>query len=148
MVEVDEKLWPLLVMRFEGSPTQDELDELARRLEACIARQEAYVSITDARLGGGLTPAQRQQQADWLKKHDGTLRKYCLGNAVILTSSIARLTINVIHILYPMPIPHAVLPTMESAAEWAATRLETAGYSDAARLTREAYGPRVGQKRS
>lgn len=75
MIEVDDKLWPLLVLRFRAPHTQEEFDEMERQLEAIVARREPYATLVDARESHGVSPAQRQRQANWIKKNEADLRK-------------------------------------------------------------------------
>src|SRR5690606_32089225 len=116
------------------------------RLEAIVARREPYASLVDARESHGVSPAQRQRQAEWIKRHEVDLRKYCLGNAYVITSALARLSINVVNILKPMPAPQTVVPTVEAGAAWVAERLEAAGHAEAAQRVREVYGLEQGRK--
>jgi hypothetical protein len=143
MIEVDETLWPLLLMRYAAPLSLEDFEEVNRKMTAMLERQEPYVAIVDGRKGQGMTPEQRQLQADWLKRNDPALRKYCLGTAFIITSAIGRLTLNVMIILKPPPIPYTVVPTLEAAAVWAADRLAAAGLSLHAQRVRGAYGPKA-----
>jgi hypothetical protein len=142
MIEVDEKLWPLLLVRYAAPLSLEELEESNRSMSAILARQEPYVAIVDARKAQGMTPEQRQQQADWMKRNDAALRKYCLGCGFIITSAMARLTLNVMNILKPPPMPYTVVSTLEAAAVWAADRLDAAGHTLHALRVRGAYGPK------
>lgn len=142
MIEVDEKLWPLVVFRYEGPLSMQDLEALVARLSEILARREPYVAIVDGRKSQGMTPEQRQHQADWMKRNDAQLRKYCLGSAFVVTSALARLTLNVIVVLKPPPLPYTVVSTLEAAAVWAADRLEAAGQAPQAQRVRALYGPR------
>jgi hypothetical protein len=142
MIQIDETLWPLVVVRYESPLCLEDFHELARRLTAILERQEPYVAIADARKSEGMTAEQRQHQADWMKQYDAALRKYCLGSAFVITSAMARLAMNVIITLKPPPVPYTVVSTLEAAAVWTASRLEAAGHTHHGARVREAYGPR------
>jgi len=143
MIEVDEKLWPLVLIRYEAPLSMEDLELLSARLSDILARQEPYVAIADARRSQGMTPEQRQHQADWMKRHDAQLRKYCLGSAFIVTSALARLTLSVIFALKPPPLPYTIVTTLEAAAVWAADRLAAAGCAAQARRVLTVHGPKV-----
>lgn len=143
MIQVDEKQWPLVLIRYEASLSMEDLELFSARLSAILARQEPYVAIADGRKSQGMTPEQRQHQADLMKRHDAQLRKYCLGSAFIVTSSLARLTLSVIVALKPPPMPYTIVTTWEAAAVWAADRLEAAGRSAQARRVLTLHGPKV-----
>ncbi|HLL05640.1 MAG TPA: hypothetical protein VK539_34035 [Myxococcaceae bacterium] len=143
MIEVDEKLWPLVLIRYEAPLSMEDLELLSARLSDILARQEPYVAIADARRSQGMTPEQRQHQADWMKRHDTQLRKYCLGSAFIVTSALARMTVSVIFALKPPPLPYTIVTTLEAAAVWAADRLAAAGRTAQAQRVLTVHGPKV-----
>jgi hypothetical protein len=140
MIEVDDKLWPLVVVHYEGAHTLEEFQELDRRMLAILERRQPYAAILDGRKSQGMTPEQRKRQAEWMKRNDVELRKYCLGAAFIITSSVARLTMNVMITLKPPPVPYTFVVTLEAAAVWTAAKLEAGGNPQHAQRVREVFG--------
>jgi hypothetical protein len=143
MIEVDEKLWPVVLIRYAAPIRQEDIEGLAHALTAIVERQQPFVAIADARRSEGLSHEQRQYLAEWIKRHDAALRKHCLGNATIVTSPLARLTFSIIIKLRPPPTPYTVVSTLEAAAVWAAERLVAAGHISQAQRVLSVHGPKV-----
>lgn len=124
---LDEKLWPLLVLRLRGTPLPWELERQLDALSALLSRRERCLCVVDARQGEASSPELRQRYADWLKQHELLLNAYCLGCAFVITSPAVRLSLQVILALKPLGAPHILVPTLEEGLVWAADRLQEAG---------------------
>jgi len=137
---LEEKLWPLLVLRLRGSPLPWELERDLDALSLRLHRREKSVCVVDARHGEAASPELRHRYAEWLKQHEPLIREHSLGCAFVLTSPAVRLSLHVILALRPLPIPHTLAPTLEAGLEWAADRLEGAGLTLQALRVRGAHG--------
>jgi hypothetical protein len=133
----DESLWPLLMVRYVGTPTVEQQEEYQSRLSECLHRGEKYVSIIDMRAFTGVPTEQRQRMAQFLREHEALFRQVALGTCILLNSPMVRLIVNVVFHLKPMPAPYYVAPTMTAALDWVLGRLEAAGLTEEAARIRE-----------
>lgn len=143
---LDEKLWPLLVLRLGGTPLAWELERDLDVLSALLSRREKHVCVVDARQAGVASPEQRHRYAEWLKQHEPLVREHGLGCAFVLTSPVVRLSLNVVLALRPLAVPYILVPTLEAGLEWAADRLRDAGLPFQALRVRGAHGLSRGQR--
>lgn len=139
-ITFDDSLWPLLVVKFVGAPTNQQQEAYLAQLRAYLQQGDRYVSILDTRLLRMMTSEQRVRQAEFIKENEGLLRRVTLGSASIVTSPLIRLAASVFLHLKPMPTPYYIAPTLPQAAGWAAERLELAGLSEASERVRHHFG--------
>ncbi|PTL75974.1 STAS/SEC14 domain-containing protein [Vitiosangium sp. GDMCC 1.1324] len=131
----DESLWPLLLVRYVGTPSPEQQEEYQARLSACLRRGQKYVSIIDTRSFAGIPAAQRQRMAEFLREHEELFRQVTLGTCLLITSPMVRLVVSVVFHLKPMPTPYFIAPSMQAALDWVIGRLEAAGLTaEAARI--------------
>jgi hypothetical protein len=133
----EESLWPLLLVRYVGSPTVEQQEEYQLRLSECLQRGEKYVSIIDMRAFTGVPTTQRQRMAQFLREHEALFRQVALGTCILLNSPMVRLIVNVVFHLKPMPTPYYVASSPRVALDWAFGRLEAAGLTEEAASIRE-----------
>ena len=118
MIDVDERLWPLVIYRFRGLVSMDEMNKYLARQDVLLARHQPTLSLviaTETKLWE--TPVLRRQ-ADWIKENQELLRRYSLGAALVIQSPIVRGMLKAILWIQPMPQPYAVFPTVEGALRW------------------------------
>jgi hypothetical protein len=140
-IQVDDSLWPLLLVRFVGVPTTPQVEGYLARMTGCLERGERYVSLLDSSRMTGMGPAeQRHLQAAWMKRHDATLRVLSQGTAFVITSPLVRLAVSVVFHIKPSHAPYLVAATLPEAAAWAANRLAAGGLLPAAERVRERFG--------
>jgi hypothetical protein len=140
-IQVDDSLWPLLVVRFIGVPTTQQVEHYLARMTSFLERGEHYVVLYDSSRMTGMGPAeQRHQQAAWLKEHDARLREVRLGSAYVILSPLVRLAVGVVFYLKPPTSPYLITSVVGEAVEWTAKRLEEDGQESAAHRIREHLG--------
>jgi hypothetical protein len=118
MVDIDERAWPLVVFRFRGRTTMEELERYLQRQEAMLARQQPMASLVlaeEAKLWE--TPVMRRQ-AEWIKARKDELRRLSLGAALVIPSPVIRGMLKAILWIQPMPQPHTVVATPEEGLRW------------------------------
>lgn len=133
----DESLWPLLLMRYVGTPSAEQQEAYQDRLGACLRRGQKYVSIIDTRAFTGIPAAQRQLMARFLREHEDLFRQVSLGTCLLITSPMVRLVVSVVFHLKPMPSPYFVAPSMQVALDWVIGHLEAAGLTEEAARIRQ-----------
>jgi hypothetical protein len=145
-ITFDDSLWPLLVLRFTGTPTNQQFEEYMARRGSYLARNQKHVLIYDTVRFSVLTNEQRQRQVDWLKERKELLQKYSLGSALIITSPVARLLLSGVLHFSQANTPYHAARSLPDAANWCAGRLASAGLLVEAQRVRTHFGltPRQG----
>jgi hypothetical protein len=135
IITFDDSLWPLLVIRLEGTMTDTDFESFLARALTYVRRGERYVIISDMGRVDLFSAHQRQLQADWTRVHDATLRERVIANATIVSSAPMRLVLSLILHLKAMPMPHLVASDMDSALRFVTQKLEEGGFgADAERI--------------
>lgn len=140
IISFDDSLWPLLTLRVTGVMSDRQFSEYLARSSSYLARRERYVSILDLGQVGLPSPAQRQMQAEWMRKHDDDMRQWVLGNANIITSAPIRLALSLIFHLRPLPMPYLAVADMDSALRFVVGKLEEGGLRAEAERIRRHFG--------
>jgi hypothetical protein len=132
LITFDDSLWPLVILRAQGVPTDQQMKEYHARSLGYLERGEKYVTITDLSQLGMLSPSQRRMQAEYLQENAAALHEYLLGSATIIDSTPLRLALYAILPFKRMPMPFVVVADMDSAVRYALRRLEESGLGDEA----------------
>jgi hypothetical protein len=132
IITFDDSLWPLVILRAQGAPTDQEMKEYQARSLSYLARGEKYVTIADLSQLSMLSATQRRMQAEYLQENAAALRERLLGNATIINSAPLRLALSIIMPFKPTPMPFTIVGDMDSAVRYALRRLEESGLGDAA----------------
>ncbi|WP_375769951.1 hypothetical protein NR798_03415 [Archangium gephyra] len=145
-ITIDDSLWPLLVLRFSGTPTNQQFEEYMARRGNYLARNQKHTLIYDTVSFSVLTGEQRQRQINWLKEHKEPLQKLSLGSALIITSPVVRLLLSGILHFSQAATPYHAARSLPDAANWCAGRLASAGLFVEAQRVRTHFGmtPREG----
>jgi hypothetical protein len=127
-IHVDHSRLPLVVIRFEGAPSDDEfvryLDDVAREV---FALDRPHGMVIDAARMTSMSAKQRRMQADWMEKHDASVRRNSVGNAMVITSPLIRGALTAILWIRPMPGEHVVVSTFAEAERWIIEKLRARG---------------------
>jgi hypothetical protein len=147
-ITFDDSHWPLLLLRFEGTPTAERFEAyLARRLEY-LHRQERHGIVYDTRQAHLIPAELRQRHAAWSREHNAARQRFIVGNALIITSPFIRLTMNLVLSLGGEKVPYSVAATVPEAALWVAHRLHDAGDVEPAERLRRHFEPLAHPPRS
>jgi hypothetical protein len=142
-ITIDDSLWPLLVARFEGQPSLQQMQEYFAELLGHLRRAEKCVSILDTRDARMMTAEHRKQLMEFTKEYDALFRAQMLGCATVITSPVLQLVVRIALHFSSQPIPYFTTTSLPEAAKWAAKCLEGAGQQQAAVRVRQHYGLRV-----
>jgi nitrogen-specific signal transduction histidine kinase len=126
-ITFDDSLWPLLVVRFSGTPTNQQFEEYLAKRGAYLARRQKHALIYDTASFRVLTNEQRQRQIDWLKERAALMKETSLGSALVITSPIVRLTLSIVLQFSQAGTAYHTARSLPEAAGWAAARLVDAG---------------------
>jgi hypothetical protein len=141
IIMFDDSLWPLLQIRVTGAMSDAQFAGFLAQSDTYLARGEPYVSILDLGQVSLPTPAQRQMQAEWIRKREADMRQWVLGNANIITSAPIRLALSLIFHLKPPPMPYSAVADMDSALRFVLGKLEEGGRGADAERIRRHFGP-------
>ena len=129
MIDVDERLWPLVIYRFRGQVSLQEMDDYLARQDVMLARHQPTLSLVLAEEAKLWEAAVLRRQAEWIKRNQETLRRYSLGAALVIQSPIVRGMLKAILWIQPMPQPYAVFSNVAAALGWLRERVAQASAS-------------------
>jgi hypothetical protein len=138
-ITFDDSHWPLLIIRFVGTPTLEQFDLYLRRRASYLLRGEPHVSISDVRASTIFATEFRQRTAVWLQEHGPIFERTVVGTAIVITSPILRLMVSTLLRLRPQSVPYALVATTESGARWCADQLEETGFITTSERIREQF---------
>lgn len=123
--------WPIVRVTFPPGVVSDaEFEAYLRASDELIRPREArYALLVDCGLKPQLTPRQRSRQAEYLAEREPLMRRYCAGQAYVITSSINRGFLRAIFWLSPPPVEYRVFESVYRAREWL---LEQLGVTESA----------------
>jgi hypothetical protein len=134
-ITFDDTLWPLLIIRFTGTPTNHQFEDFLAKRGASLAKRQKHVVIYDTGSLRVLTPEQRQRLIAWFKERKEIQRQVSLGSGLVITSPVTRLLLSSILQFTQTEAPYHVARSLSEAAQWAAARLDEAGlFADAQRV--------------
>ncbi len=139
-ITFDDSLWPLLVVRFAGTPTEEQFEAYLARRQSYLDRKQKHALIYDTVRFQVLTHEQRQRQINWLKERADTLKELSLGSALVITSPVARMTLSIVLHFSQAATPTHAARSLPEAARWAASRLQDAGFVKEAQHVRTHFG--------
>lgn len=136
----DDSLWPLLILRIVGEPSNQQFEEYLDVSASYLHRGERHVVIADVLRAGIESAEQRRKRAEWMVRHEAPTRELLLGNAFVINSPFVRLGLNLLLHLRQPPWPYLVVPRLEPAVAWAAGQLDEAGLREPAHRIRRHFG--------
>lgn len=140
-IHFDDSLWPLLIIRYVGTPTNQEFAESLERRTRYLERGERHALLFDLSQTSGMGPSeQRHMQVAWMKKHDARSRELVVGAAFVAHSPMVRLLLSLILHLQPIGSPYIAAMHMSEAVAWMVGCLRQAGMHAAALQLRNRFG--------
>lgn len=125
-MRIDSRGFPLLIVHWAGRVQDAELTQFFRTMGEFVARAArerqhyAVVSDGDARFG----PVQRKLIADWLATFPPELRRWDMGNYVVIEGAAARGAITALKWLTPKLDNLSVYPNLDAALAAARASLQ------------------------
>ena len=121
-IDVDTHRWPLTVVSFVGTCTEDQFDAYLSTMDEVVARTGKRVLIYDATECGMVAASLRRKQADWMKKHSARIRGNTAGIVFVLPSALLRGMLTAIFWIHPLDSQHSIVKTIDEAVvrahEW------------------------------
>ena len=107
-----------VVVRFEGQPSDQELDIYLNEVGNIYLRQLPFYILYDATNIGLLTPSQIKKQVNFMREHDAETRKWIKRRAIVVTSSWARTALDAIFRLKPPACDLKIVATCDLAKKY------------------------------
>lgn len=118
MFEVDEQHWPLVVVRFTGNMTLEEMERYIARQDGLIARKQPMLNLV---IGEQLVLWETRvlrRMTEWTSANLEDQRRYSRAVALVITTPVARGMLKAALWMQPMPQPYQVCATVEGALAW------------------------------
>jgi hypothetical protein len=117
---------PFIFSKFDGEPTNEELDDYIERFEAVHQRQEPYVTVAFMKRYAR-NQAHISRIARWMKEREDVARRYCIAACILTPSPAFRFILSAIFLIKPMPCPYQVCATLDDAVTFAQREAERRG---------------------
>lgn len=142
--DIDDSLWPLLIVRFIGAPSLEDLEEyLAKRL-MYLERYQPHVIVYDARETRMFSNALIQRHVAWSKQHEALRRGTVKASAVVITSPLIRMAASTFLHFLPSKTPSRFCASVPEAVNWLADWLRKEGHTVQANQARQRFGSSPG----
>ncbi len=126
--EYDTTYWPLAVLVLPADVTSLDIEPLARSLTACFAKNQRFLSLTDASLVANLPDAKgRNAIAAFTKSIEAMTQKHVVANALVIKSPIARGVLTAIQWVAPPVVPTIAASSSEEACRFLGDIASTSG---------------------
>lgn len=114
---VDDKEWPLVVIRWDDELTDASLHAALRRMDEFLARKEVFGALVDLRYGEGFAPEHRVILVAHMKANAALTAKYLI-QAVVVESRFQRTLYHAVSLISPTPFPTRLFSEPAPAREW------------------------------
>ncbi|WP_375769029.1 hypothetical protein NR798_46415 [Archangium gephyra] len=141
MILFEDTLWPLLHLKFVGEHTPAQYEEYLAKLEKSLRRPGPCLILADTNVAQSIPLAHCRRQVEWCREHEALIREKVLGVAFVVTSTLARLSLNIVVQLGPLP-PYTFVSHARAAGEWAAERFSDVGLLQPSVRVRQHFGLR------
>ncbi|MCS6900392.1 MAG: hypothetical protein NZX77_11585 [Polyangiaceae bacterium] len=122
-IELDDKEFPLLRVRFSSNWTQQDFDGYLARYLAQLQKRQPFAAVFDATQSRAPSATERRQQAEFLREHEALLRRYCTGVAFVIASPTIRGALTAIFWIQPPFFEYVVVSSVAEGTAWARQRL-------------------------
>ncbi len=125
---VIETRYPLVVVEFHGTPSDQAFGEYLTRMDSLQQRPAAtlrpVVIIQDTLAQrGSISASQRKQLVDWQKRNHDRIASTVLGIVFVIDSAIVRGAATAILWVYKPCYDYALVSTRTAAEEWGLRKL-------------------------
>lgn len=124
MIAVEDSDFPLVVVRVEGSCTDEQLGAAIAQLEGLLERTEdPYAVLVDVRDADLPTAAQLEMIAASMRTHEQVARAKLAGLAFVTANPATVAAIHALYEMTPIPIPTTIESRLSHARTWARGRM-------------------------
>jgi hypothetical protein len=123
-VVIDDSKWPRVYAIWPPQELSDEaFEEMVMAMSALSKRGQRYVVIHDARRAARPTPKQRALAAKQQKLDAEMSKRFIVGTALVVSSTIIASAVTAINWIAPPPFPQKVFSKLDDAEAWATAQL-------------------------
>lgn len=133
-IDIDERRWPLVVIRYPSVISEDDLRKTLARQSEIILRATPFAMLIDMSAGATLQAVQRKAVADSLQPLKDVMMQNMVGLAVVVASVLTRGAITAVGWVQPPGFPFKVFGALPDAEQWIAQRLAAHNLSVPARV--------------
>ena len=124
--DFDRSNFPLIVVRFTGEEeTEENFEAYLNGLYANYETKQSFSLVFDATNAADPKVKYQIKQAQWMKKHEDLIKKYCLGVAYVMPNTFLRIILKVIFSVQQNPVSFKVFEQLEQGLTWAKGLTET-----------------------
>ena len=123
MIRFDESGFPVIVVHFDKSATDEEFVRYLDQMSAVLRRGQRYALVLNATRAHVTPMRQLRMQADWLRAHRLEVAELNVGTAFVFSSSVFRIVMTGVFMLQPPLGPHHVCGTLGEGVRWAAAQI-------------------------
>jgi len=117
--------FPYMYVKHEAKqPTEQEFEEYMEHVGKIFLQNQPYAIILNLAKTGYLKTKYRIQVANWFKKNQPHVSKFCRGTAHITDSAVHKFLLQGIFAIQKPPYEYIVVKEEEKAYQWLAKQLE------------------------
>ncbi len=126
--EFDVQHFPLVLVRSPAVIDEDGIRDMFARFDELYRAKKRYAAVIDSTRTRELpTPKLRKVLTDLTEASTADARRWCVGTAMVVNSSIVRGLLTAVAWVVQSPTPTVHVATPREAVNWCRARLETAG---------------------
>jgi broad specificity phosphatase PhoE len=115
----NDSQWPIVVDAIVGEPTDEDIGTYNARRAERLTRAERHVQVIDGRGGVRMSTRHRRMIADFDAKNREAQRRYLAGVALVASSAVLRVILQVIYRVTPSVFPRRPCRSLDEATSWA-----------------------------
>jgi hypothetical protein len=127
-IAMDDSMWPLVVITFPSSTTEDDWVRMFQAYEQYYERREPFHVVNDGiSVNAAISASQRRLIANKAKEHEPMSVRWCLGGATVVSNPITRGVVTAITWIAPPAYKLTLHATLFDAVGEALHTLERNG---------------------
>jgi hypothetical protein len=128
LVEVRDDAWPLVLVRMPGALDGPAIESMFQGWDGVLGRKAKFSGLIDTSALTKFPDAVgRKRIAAWMAARTMAERLYCVGNAVVITSGMARAVLTAINWIRGPVSPQNLVGSRLQGLEWCCGQLVKAG---------------------
>ena len=124
-VVVDDSEWPIVVVRYTGSASADDIASYCARMDGLLARCLAHAVLVVADRSALASVARRRELTDYVIRRSDEIRRFQVAIAYVIPTPIVRGILFSLFAVVAQPTPYVVVATEEEARAWLQGRLHS-----------------------
>jgi hypothetical protein len=126
-IEVDDTMWPLVVIRYNGPRTEADWHAMFAAYDRMHTRRERFATINDTTSSPLPSAVERSMIGEHAKRHEDATRRYLVATCMVIENAIMRGALTAIHWVYRPAYKLFICATLHEAYVVAARELREEG---------------------